>query len=219
MPFKVFREFFNEVELLEIESTMTAYRPLSEWGDSASISKYDTYGKTDDARIAKYLITEPHSFRDKTKQRIHDAIQDVEPGVYYFDESWSIQRYLGEDRGKFDWHHDVIDFFKPGINDTPEEQFIKNSRPNRKISISVALNDREEYNGGQFILNTDGTGEKGNREPIDLDRGDMVIFTSDTWHGVEPVTEGERSALIIWLIDNEEYVKWKQLCDIDTERE
>lgn len=219
MHYKVFREFLSEVELLEIESTLNSYKPLNEWGSSQSVSTEDPYGSTTDSRIAKYLIGNPKQFNANTKQRIHNAIQDVLPGEYRFDEHWSIQRYLDRDRGRFDWHHDVIDFFKPDSNRTAEELFIMNSRPNRKISISVALNDRVEYNGGQFILNTDGNGENGNQQAIDLDRGDMVVFTSETWHGVEPVTEGERSALIIWLIDNEEYIKWKQLCDIDTERE
>ena len=34
--------------------------------------------------------------------------------------------------------------------------------------------------------------------------GDMVIFTSNTYHGVEPVTEGTRYALIIWALSYNE---------------
>ena len=45
---------------------------------------------------------------------------------------------------------------------------------------------------------------------MDLDRGDMVIFTSNTYHGVEPVTEGTRYALIIWALSYNEIYEWNK---------
>ena len=132
----------------------------------------------------------------------------MEDDSYYFDEEWAIQRYLGEQGGKFDWHQDILDFFQYVQGSTAEEHFIRNTRPNRKLSVSVAMNNKSDYNDGNLVIGT--KEEKSERVPVDLDRGDMVIFTSNTYHGVEPVTEGTRYALIIWALSYNEIYEWNK---------
>jgi hypothetical protein len=214
---KVYRNLLSETELLAIEQAAGAYRSNDAWDDSFSIG--NSYGSisTSTSRIAKSLGISPEQIPSSIRDTIRAAAVDVQDGNYHFNEAWSIQRYLDVDGGKFDWHTDTIRFFKYFKGDenlSAEEIFRRNTVPERAISVSIALNDREEYEGGQFIIDY-GDGAKW---PVDLDRGDACIFTSDTFHGVEPVTKGVRDALIIWLVNYEDYVRWLELCDIATEK-
>jgi predicted 2-oxoglutarate/Fe(II)-dependent dioxygenase YbiX len=44
----------------------------------------------------------------------------------------------------------------------------------------------------------------------------MIIFDSDTFHGVEPITEGRREALIIWAVHKSKVMQWSELCEVPT---
>lgn len=85
-------------------------------------------------------------------------------------------RYTAPSEG-YDWHLDV------GLGDTST----------RKISISLALNEPEEYKGGQlsFFLES--------KQSIDIPQGTAVAFPSFMSHRVEPVTKGERWSLVCWV--------------------
>ena len=85
-------------------------------------------------------------------------------------------RYNAPSKG-YDWHLDI------GVGDTST----------RKISISLALKDREEYKGGQlsFFLES--------KQSIDIPQGTAVAFPSFMSHCVEPVTKGERWSLVCWV--------------------
>ena len=214
---KVYRNLLSETELLAIEQAARAYRSNDAWSDSISVgTSYDSIS-ANSSRIAKSILIRPQDIPIAIRDKINAAAVDVQSGNYYFNEAWSIQRYLDIDGGKFDWHADTLRFFKYHKGDEKldaEDIFRRNTVPERAISVSIALNDREEYEGGQFIIDY-GDGAKW---PVDLDRGDACIFTSDTFHGVEPVTNGVRDALIIWLVNYEDYVRWLELCDIDIEK-
>lgn len=212
---KIYRKFFDENTVVRIEKTM---RDLSGngWSQSGAISSRDTKSSYDESRVAESITTSP----DKMPQDIVDSVVNhinKEFGMNLMaHEPWSIQKYRDSVRGHFYWHSDVLNFFiyDADRDTSPERLFRINTIPHRKVSISVALNDRSDYNGGQFVIDMG----DGKQTPVDLDRGDMIAFTSDTFHGVEDVTQGHRNALIIWLIDKEEYLEWEELCsDIDSE--
>lgn len=61
----------------------------------------------------------------------------------------------------------------------------------RKISLVLMLSDKNEYSGGKLVVND---------EPIDLDKGDMVMFKPTTLHTVEKVEEGVRKTLVMWAL-------------------
>lgn len=215
--YKVFRNLFDDAALIELERLFKTYTSIDQWPKSSAVGR--SYGSISNSssRIARFLLLKPNAAPIGIRDKIEQAITDLSDKKYYFLEDWSIQRYLDTERGKFNWHQDTLNFFLYQPQDkgkTPDEVFIANAKPKRAISISIALNDREEYEGGQFVIDV-GDGEQ---TPIDLDRGDACIFTSETYHGVEPVTSGVRDALIIWLVDYEEYVEWSELCDIAIEK-
>lgn len=207
--YKVFREYFDDAELLSIERLIL---PGNRWEKAESISRGDLEADAYGARVADLSSISPNHIPEDFRNKLMHAVQDCCPGEYRFMEAWSINRYRAEMKGHFYWHKDRLDHFNLLKEDmdrrlTAEEIFIKNTTPHREMSVSIALNDRSEYNGGQFIIDQ-GDGEK---TPLNLDRGDVVVFDSDTYHGVEDVTDGERLALIIWLIYEDAYKEWKEM--------
>ena len=94
----------------------------------------------------------------------------------------------------YDWHTDIFPV-----------PIIRNKKPyNRKISVTVFLNDPEEYEGGEFDLELRGPNskEKVNEERFDtfkLPKGSMIVFPSYMWNRVRPVTSGVRKSLVLWF--------------------
>jgi hypothetical protein len=65
----------------------------------------------------------------------------------------------------------------------------------RKLSMSILLNDPKEYEGGRFRM-FDG----GNKWPLDdAPVGTAVIFPSYQLHAVDPVIRGSRYTAVVWL--------------------
>lgn len=62
------------------------------------------------------------------------------------------------------------------------------------VSITVFLNEPEEYEGGELVINTT-YGEK----TVKLAAGSAVMYPSASVHRVAEVTGGERLAAIVWL--------------------
>ena len=77
----------------------------------------------------------------------------------------------------YDWHLDIGN----GDNST------------RKISISVALNRDDDYEGGELCMFTRG------ETSIKLTQGLIAAFPSFLPHRVRPVTKGTRWALVCWI--------------------
>ena len=89
----------------------------------------------------------------------------------------------------YDWHVDTL--AKPIINNDVSY--------NRKISATVWLNDPEEYEGGEFDIEIKGPREDVRYDTLKLPKGSIVIFPSNRWHRVRPVTSGVRKSLVIWF--------------------
>lgn len=63
----------------------------------------------------------------------------------------------------------------------------------RKLSISVQLSDPNDYEGGDFTINT------GNEIILPREQGIGLVFPSYVLHGVKPVTSGTRYSLVAWV--------------------
>jgi PKHD-type hydroxylase len=77
---------------------------------------------------------------------------------------------------KYDWHMDKV--FGKGI---------------RKLSLTLQLNDPNEYEGGNFEIMT---GK--NFETIKLEQGEVIVFPSYILHRVTEITKGKRNSLVGW---------------------
>jgi predicted 2-oxoglutarate/Fe(II)-dependent dioxygenase YbiX len=212
---KVYRQFWSNEE---IDDLFDIFLRASD--NSWKVQKSTKYGLDESkitankveetARIADGISVRPETlpehFPMKLRKLLHkDWSEPTGVQSWFYSEEWAINRYLGESGGKFDWHEDTLDYFMYNSNETPEQNFLRNTRPARKISISVAMNDKSDYNDGDFTIDSG----DGNKTPVDLNKGDMCIFTSNTFHSVEPVTgDGVRYALIIWVVDGDLHKEW-----------
>jgi PKHD-type hydroxylase len=62
------------------------------------------------------------------------------------------------------------------------------------VSVTVFLNEPEEYQGGELVINTT-YGEK----TVKLPAGYAVMYPSTSVHRVAEVTAGERIVVVVWL--------------------
>jgi len=92
-------------------------------------------------------------------------------------ESTQIGRYKSDNEGHYDWH---IDSFAP------------ENGAQRKLSVSILLNDSSEFEGGELQF-------KGIEDrKILVKRGSIVVFPSFIEHRVAPVTKGVRYSAVTW---------------------
>lgn len=99
---------------------------------------------------------------------------------YHIDNMTDIQytEYHGSEKGRFDWHHDTM--------------WRGEGEYQRKISMSILLNDPSEYEGGSFEFENTG--------PLPItERGTVIVFPSYLQHRVTPVTKGVRKSLVFWF--------------------
>ena len=93
----------------------------------------------------------------------------------------------------YDWH---IDEFETNLIKSNGEEF------NRKISVTIFLNDPDEYEGGELDIEIRGPIVKdweSRYVTLKLPKKSIVIFPSNKWHRVRPVTSGIRKSLVLWF--------------------
>ena len=118
---------------------------------------------------------------------VHEA--NVNAGWNYhwdWSESCQFTKYDGSKKQHYDWHTDA------GI------RINKNGKV-RKLSMTVALVDGSEYEGGDFEINMSSPDKEDVRVVKEAKiKGSVTIFPSFVWHRVKPVTAGTRYSLVNW---------------------
>jgi PKHD-type hydroxylase len=66
----------------------------------------------------------------------------------------------------------------------------------RKLSVSLLLNNKEDYKGGDFAFNVS---EENILQP-EQKRGRVLIFPSFMLHKVDPVVDGCRKSIVTWIV-------------------
>ena len=118
---------------------------------------------------------------------VHEA--NVNAGWNYhwdYSESCQFTKYDGTKKQHYDWHTDA------GTRVNANGKI-------RKLSMTVALVDGSEYEGGDFEINMSSP----EKEIIHVVKqakikGSVTIFPSFVWHRVKPVTSGTRYSLVNW---------------------
>ena len=96
----------------------------------------------------------------------------------------SIQYGIYSEGDYFNWH--VDQYSKRGIT--------------RKISASIFLNDPDEYEGGELDLEMLTPTDSPRYHSFKLPKRSIILFQSDLWHRVRPITSGVRKTLVVWFI-------------------
>lgn len=68
----------------------------------------------------------------------------------------------------------------------------------RKISATVQLSDKKDYNGGELVCLTEKTKEGSKGSVMTTKQGNIIIFPSYVDHQVNKVVRGERYSVVIW---------------------
>jgi PKHD-type hydroxylase len=108
---------------------------------------------------------------------------------YDLDGCDGIQYGTYSDGGFYDWH----------VDEEAEIEPINGKYLVRKLSMTIWLNDPDEYEGGEFDIEIKGPREDIRYETLKLSKGSIIIFPSDKWHRVRPVTSGVRKSLVTWF--------------------
>tara|TARA_R100001443_G_scaffold98599_1_gene105640 strand:- start:378 stop:989 length:612 start_codon:yes stop_codon:yes gene_type:complete len=98
-------------------------------------------------------------------------------------DGWEPFQYTEYDesyKGHYDWH---IDY---GYK-------IPQNELSRKLSFSLGISEKDEYEGGELILKM-----SLDEQTIKLDKGEIIVFPSWMLHKVTPVTKGKRRVIVGW---------------------
>lgn len=159
------------------------------------------YSQSDSAqnglRDSNICFIEDDEF-EKYNDYIATRVAEINKNVYCLDLScFMTPQYTVYDTDQyFNWHPDgpfgVMD--RRGLNCIPENlQW-------RKLSLSIALNNENEYSGGDFqILNGHSNPECNAINTIRMNKGTAVLFPAFSSHRVTAVTTGIRKALVYWF--------------------
>ena len=135
-----------------------------------------------DKYLGKKLFNSVNSYNKQ--QWNYDLIgcDDLQYGIYF-------------DGGHYNWHRD--------IENNPLK--IDDKILCRKLSMTIWLSDPHEYEGGELDIEVKGpVDERGNVRHVRYNtlkypKGSILIFPSDKWHRVRPVTSGIRKSLVTWF--------------------
>ena len=76
----------------------------------------------------------------------------------------------------------------------------KDDGSHRKLSVTLSLNDEDEFEGGCFEIDNRNNYYEKNIHQLNNIRsaGSLVVFPSFLYHRVTPVTKGTRYSLVMW---------------------
>lgn len=152
----------------------------------------------------------------KEKDKLHRIRKSK---VLWFDHRWiykEIQPYVHEANRKADWNYQwdwsescqFTKYSKGQFYDWHCDSWqgvYKDEGPQqgkvRKLSVTLCLNEPNEYEGGNLEFDFRNTHPDKGRKFISsgrLSKGSLVVFPSFVWHRVTKVTKGTRYSLVIW---------------------
>jgi len=115
---------------------------------------------------------------------------------FEWDMSESCQFTIYDKKQHYDWHRDAWD------EAYDRKDNLKIHGKIRKLSVIISLTDPKEYKGGDLFFDFEHS--YGKPKPVKCKdiktKGSIIIFPSDTWHKVSPITKGNRYSLVMWCL-------------------
>ena len=143
----------------------------------------DSLGRDSTIRISKQAWIKDVSF-SKSFFSIGQKINELCQWNFDIKSIEAIQFGIYGEGGRYDWHID--------------QQLKPFNGSVRKISMTLFMNDPDEYDGGEFDLELYKPEENPRYKTFKLKKGFAIFFQSDRWHRVRPVISGVRKSLVAW---------------------
>ena len=139
--------------------------------------------------------------------------------ITWLDDPWiykELKPYLDKANQLAEWnfeydHHEFIQFTHYQLNqhydwhcDSNEKPYADHNDKNfngkiRKLSMTVSLSDRQDYEGGELQFNFLNHTKSKPRICTEIGaKGSIVVFPSFVFHRVRPVITGTRYSLVCW---------------------
>ena len=166
-------------------------------------------------RKSKNLWLEPHIMPREIEQKLVDGIN-----MANMESGWNLQWDYQEPHQYTTYEHRPIkvvkgDFYTWHLDSSDLPQ--SDGGRVRKLSSTIQLSDPEDYEGGNFdYIEYQGIFDKLDIYDTRIDignfkktipfsakaKGTLIVFPSDTYHQVTPVTRGVRKSLVSWFHGN-----------------
>ena len=189
-PYVYWDDMFNEEELKKV----IEYCETLEKMDGTTVGKNGEQVVSNEARISTIAWANPKEENQWIFDRFLWVADRLNERFYEFDlngfESFQYTTYKANKKnpGKYDYHMDTI----MGL-DKPIEM-----AETRKLSMSLILSDPDEYEGGEFYIQT-GSPDQDKLLKMEQKKGRCLAFPSFMIHGVAPVTKGTRRSIVVWV--------------------
>ena len=161
--------------------------------------------------IIKYCLNKKNikkgTVRNGSFQKIRNSF------VVWNDERWlknTIMHYIMDANKKAGWNFQFTQYEKAQFTIYDNSQFYnwhtdasantKDDGSHRKLSVTLSLNDEDEFEGGCFEIDNRNNYHEKNIHQLNNIRsaGSLVVFPSFLYHRVTPVTKGTRYSLVMW---------------------
>ena len=173
---------FNEDVIKKIDETISKMDlPI----EDSKIMKKNPSSKDPNLRISKQAWIKEVTFL-KSFYEIGQKINKLCHWNFDIKGMEPIQFGIYGEGGKYDWHVDQS-----------STTLLKNGSI-RKISMTLFMNNPDEYEGGEFDLELFQPEEKPRYKTFKLKKGSAIFFQSDVYHRVRPVSSGVRKSLVAW---------------------
>ena len=172
----------NEDNIKKIDSTISNMNLQIK---NSVVNKEELKDRNPNIRISKQAWIKEKSFC----KSFYDLGQKINELCYWnFDIKGiePIQYGIYGEGGKYDWHVDQ------------GTTLLLKGGSVRKISMTLFMNNPEEYEGGEFDLELFDPEKNPRYETFKLKKGSAIFFHSDVWHRVRPVSSGVRKSLVAW---------------------
>ncbi len=189
-PFCYWDNLFTEEELDKIEE----YCSSLELVKGTTVGKDGKADESNEARKSNIAFVNPNDDNRWIFERLMWVAERLNERFYEFDlngfDAFQYTVYDGdeEEPGRYDIHMDTI-----LGTDKPIEML-----ETRKLSLTVVLNDPDEWEGGKFQMQIGGPEEE-KYLTADQIRGRVIAFPSFLLHRVSPVTKGIRKSIVVWV--------------------
>ena len=189
-PYVYWDNMFDDDELKKV----IEYCETLEKIDGTTIGKGGVQDTSNEARVSTIAWANPKEENQWIFDRFLWVADRLNERFYEFNlngfESFQYTVYNANKKnpGKYDYHMDTI----MGL-DKPIEM-----AETRKLSMSLILSDPDDYEGGEFYIQT-GSPDQDKLLKMEQVKGRCLAFPSFMIHGVAPVTKGTRRSIVVWV--------------------